>query len=274
MNGLNVLQNVKVWLLGIGGGLIALHLNLTWKSENTDLLSASLLFWLAVSILLWKKRDTISLDSDGLSSFLGIALIAVVLVKSTHIYGYDFFLRIFPLISLLGVGLLVSGFKGLKPYVTPLWLLVFLALYPGFIYIIDPSLLTAKFAAFVLWVLGFDVEIQGVLISLPTGSIEVYYGCSGILLICQLLGMALILMALVSMSWQQKIQLAVTAIGLGFAINGLRVALMAVLVALSDSEAFEYWHLGEGSLIFSAIAVCSFGLIYNAISNSKTQQVE
>ena len=263
MNGLSVFQDFKFWLLGIGAGLIALHLNLTWKSENADLLSASLLFWIAVSILLWKKRRTLSLESDVFSSFFGAILIAIVLVKSTHIYRYDFFLRIAPLISVLGLGLLASGFKGLKPYMTPLLLLVFLALYPGFIYIVDPSLLTAKFAAFVLWILGFEVELRGVLISLPTGSIEVYYGCSGVLLICQLLGVALIVMTTISTSWRQKVLLAVTAICLGFVVNGVRVSLMAVLVALSDKEAFKYWHLGDGSLIFSAIAVFSFALVCN-----------
>jgi hypothetical protein len=32
-------------------------------------------------------------------------------------------------------------------------------------------------------------------------------------------------------------------------------------VALSQQEAFEYWHQGDGSLIFSMIGVLLFGLL-------------
>ena len=68
--------------------------------------------------------------------------------------------------------------------------------------------------------------------------------------------------------------IAVVSFALFFLVNGVRVALMAVLVALSDGEAFEYWHLGDGSLIFSAIAVFSLALIYNLIDKGRTPEAE
>jgi exosortase/archaeosortase family protein len=45
-----------------------------------------------------------------------------------------------------------------------------------------------------------------------------------------------------------------------FVVNAARVALLAVLVSLSQLEAFKYWHQGTGSVIFSMIAVLIFGL--------------
>ena len=77
----------------------------------------------------------------------------------------------------------------------------------------------------------------------------------------QLLGLSWIVFAVSKTSWQQKIWLTIAAILIGFIVNGIRVALMAVLVALSDLQGFTYWHVGNGSLIFSAISVLIFGAI-------------
>jgi exosortase/archaeosortase family protein len=43
-------------------------------------------------------------------------------------------------------------------------------------------------------------------------------------------------------------------------VNGVRVALLAVLAGLSDPEILNYWHLGNGSLIFSLLAVIILSL--------------
>ena len=193
MGRLKLIKNLPFLLLSLAAGSIALHLNLTWRSENNDLLSCSLLFWIAVSYLIWEKRDRLNLESDIFSSFFGLSLITLVLFKSMHLFGDDVFLRISPFLLVLGLGLLASGFKGLKQYWQELLLFGFIAVPWESIYLfIDLSLLTAKFATFVLWLLGFEVSRQGVLVILPTGSIEVYDGCSGIRMIFQLLGIALI----------------------------------------------------------------------------------
>jgi exosortase/archaeosortase family protein len=57
-----------------------------------------------------------------------------------------------------------------------------------------------------------------------------------------------------------KILVPIVAVSLAFIVNGIRVAVMAVLSASSNEKAFDYWHLGEGSLIFSLLSVLSFGL--------------
>ncbi|MGK7876349.1 MAG: cyanoexosortase A [Xenococcaceae cyanobacterium] len=272
MKKVKLVKKLSFCLLSLAAGLITVHLNLTWRSENYDLLSGSLLFWLAVSYLIWEKRDRLNLESDVFSSLFGISLITMVLVKSLHLFGDDIFLRISPFFSILGLGLVASGFKGLKQYWRELLLFGFLALPWELIYLfIDLSLLTAKFAAFVLWLLGFEVSRQGVLVILPTGSIEVYDGCSGLRMILQLLGLALIFIVMVTTSLRQKILLSIAAILLAFVVNGVRVALMTVLVALSNEEAFKYWHLGDGSLIFSLIAVLILGLICASLSTGEAQ---
>ncbi len=141
-------------------------------------------------------------------------------------------------------------------------LLGFLAIPWEFIYLfIDLSLLTAKFSTFILWLLGFEVERQRLMIILPTGSIEVYDGCSGLRTILQLLGIALIFLVVLNPQLQFKLLIPAIAILWGFVINGIRVAIMAIFVAMQQPEAFQYWHIGNGSLIFSIVAVGILSII-------------
>lgn len=252
---------MKFLLLAIVAVLITLHLNLTFQSANTDLLSSAFLFWMAVISLIWKKHNTLKHNSDAISSLVGALLIILLLSKSI-LSSYDHFLRIFPLISIFGLGLLASGFKDLNQYGQEMLLLAFFAVPPGLVSLfIDLSGLTARFAAFVLALLGFRAVTQGVNVILPTGFIEVYHGCSGMSAILQLLGLSLIIICIFPTNVPQKIWLISIAIFLGFVINGLRVALMAVLVAAYNQSAFKYWHVGDGSLIFSTSAVLIFGIL-------------
>ena len=256
------LKNAQFWLLAIGAGLIAIHITLTWKSDNPSLLGTSLLFWIAISSLIWEKRDSLNLESGVLPSFLGISIIILLLFKSASLTSFGGFLFLFPFIVAVGIALIASGFRGLKQYKGELLTLFFIGapkLLPSFL-ISKITLLTAKLAAFILWYTGFEVTRSGVYIYLPTGSIEVASGCSGIQVIFQQLGLALIFISMFPLNRQQKILAPIVAATLGFVVNGVRVALMGVIVAKANQEAFDYWHHGDGSLIFSMIAVILFGL--------------
>ena len=254
-------KNFKFWLLGIATGLIAIHLTLTSRGNDASLLGTSALFWMAVSSIVWSKRDVLSLDSGFSSSFWGILLIVLVVFKSISVSGYEPFLRISPLISALGVALLASGFKGLKQYWRELLILCFLVPSPGTLAVlIDISTFTAQFANAVLWYLGFEVSRQGVFINLPTGSIEVYPGCSGIENMFHILGVAVLFLVMFPTARRTKILLPVVAMLVAFVINGVRVAVMTVLAASSNPQALNYWHKGDGSVIFSMISVLILGV--------------
>ncbi|MDF5729703.1 MAG: cyanoexosortase A [Rhizonema sp. PD38] len=255
------LKYSQFWLLGIGAGLIAIHLTLAWKSNNPSFLGMSFLFWAAVSCLIWEKRYTLNLESGIFSSFLGLSLITLLLVKSASLTSFGGFLYISSVAFAFSFALLASGFQGLKQYKGELLVLFFLSaskVLPPFLINISP--LTAKFAAFILWYTGSEVILIEDKIILPTGSVEVYSGCSGIELIFQLLGLGLLFLLMFSQKWKQRILVPTVAAAIAFVVNGLRVALMAILTAKNQPKAFEYWHTGDGSLIFSLIAVLCFGL--------------
>ena len=255
------LKKSKFWFLVLTATLIAIHLTLVSRANDASLLGTCVLFWMAISSIVWSKQDGLKLNSGLLSSLGGLLVIALVLYKSTLIFKYDYFLRFSPLLSVLGVALLASGFKGLKQYWQEFMILCFLIPSPGAIaLIIDISTFTAQFATTILWYLGFDVVRQGVFIHLKTGSVEVYPGCSGIESMLQMLGLAALFLVLFPTTKQAKILVPGMAIITAFIVNGFRVALMTVLAASSNLKALNYWHKGDGSLIFSTLSVAILGL--------------
>lgn len=260
MSWLKVAQDPKTWIVGIAIALIALHLILVERANNPDLVGMSLVFWVAVSTLIWERRNTFKLESGIFSSFLGASLLACVLLKSSSIAGYDFFLRILPFISAFSIALLASGVKGLKQYWQELFILAFIIIPPGLILrFFDIGTVTAKLTGFILWYAGFSVTRQDLLLILPTGSVEVGYGCTGVSAMLQLVGISILFLFMFPDHKRlHRILLPLVAIVIAFIVNTVRVALLALIV--SNTTAFDYWHQGTGSLIFSMIAVGIFGL--------------
>lgn len=267
------LKHSEYWLLAISAGLFAIYMTLTWKAGDTAQLGMSGLFWLAVASSLWGKRDSLKLESGILPSLLGALLIALVLWQGATINTMTLtnetvqskapFLRVIPFVSAIGVGLLASGFKGLKQYWQEITILFFVGV-PSVIlsFLMDISPITAKFSAFLLWYTGFPVSLDHVYINLPTGSVKVYGGCSGMSAMTYLLGLAVICLVLFPIQGRKQIFVPIVGVIVGFVVNAIRVSLMAVLIAASKKEAFDYWHEGDGSLIFGMIAVLIFGLFY------------
>lgn len=253
------LKNSEFLLMGIASGLTAIHLTITWKRGHSDLWGMSLIFWVAVCYLIWKKRNSLNLETEALSSLLGTLIIAFILLEST--FPINKFPYVSPFISAVGLGLIASGFKGLKQY----WQELLLLLFPGtaymtLLFLIDLPTLTAKFTTFLLWYLGFTASRSGVKIALNAGVVEVNPSCSGLESILQLWVIAVLFLAVFPTNWRNKILVPVMASFLGFTFNGLRVTLMAILVAFHHQKAFEYWHTGDGSLVFSIIYVLIFVL--------------
>ncbi len=256
-------KNSQFWLLGIAIGCIAIHLTFAWKSDNSNLLGISCLFWLAVSSLIWERRNQLDLQSGVFSSLFALTILVLVFIKILPMNTFGKFLYILPTLFSFCIALLASGFKGLKQYQKELFLITSFSILNIIPMLpIEISIFTTKFAAFILWYLGYQVTRTDINIHLPTGSIEVYSGCSGMELIFYMLSITILFLLIFPLDHQRKFLVPIVAIILAFIINGIRVALMAILVANQKMEAFKYWHHGNGSLIFSLVAVSVFGLFY------------
>ncbi|GFE68551.1 cyanoexosortase A [Chroococcus sp. FPU101] len=255
------LQKPTYWLLALGVALATLHLTILDRAGEPNLMSLSILLWLAIGSLLWDKRHNLHLESDLVSTLVGFSLIMLILCRGLAPTGYH--LKISPFVSGFGLALMASGVKRLLDYWKELLILGLLVLYSplaNVLQAINLPLITAKASTFLLWLTGFKVYREGVFINLPTGKVEVYGACSGIDSILLMLCIAVLFFLLIPIKTIQRIVCIGLAIFLGFIVNAARVSLMAILVASRDMEAFDYWHGKDGSLIFSVIGVALFGL--------------
>ncbi len=263
-------------LLGGATALMLLYLTLVARAGDTAHWGMSLLFILAAGMLLWEKRQSLRFGAGSGSRLIGAVLISRVLWESCFLHAdeYQTTLRLLPLIAALGVGLVASGFKGLNQYRQEFTILFFLGV-PSILarFIADISPITAAFSATLLWLTGFDVTTtQEVYINLPGGSIQVYEGCSGMESMTYLLGIGVVCVNLFPVARMRQILLIGLAVLIGFIVNGIRVAVMAVLAAAQQQAAFEYWHEGDGSLIFGVTAIAVFALVFNLLSRAPTTE--
>jgi len=255
----------QFWLLGIGAGLIAIHLHWLWRSGDIDKLNISLILWGAAFYMLWNRHRAIEFTSGPLSSLVGIAIIALVLLRSLFLrVPNDSLMEVSPFLTAVGLGLAASGIRGLKQYWRE-FLLMGVSVVPRVVVetalnqVVSINLVAAKFANFLLWYLGFDVSRQGVNILLPTGVVEVNSACSGLDSMLMLLRLSVLVLLMWPTRLVDKLFIPVMAVLLAFLVNGIRIVLMAILVAFSNHETFEYWHQGGGSQIFSLILIGLFG---------------
>ncbi|NJP09054.1 MAG: cyanoexosortase A [Leptolyngbyaceae cyanobacterium RU_5_1] len=259
----------KFWLLAIAAALVALHLTLLSHADDTELFATSVLFWVAAGSLLWDKYQTVTLQSGVISSAIGSLMLILLGLRVASSPDSSSSGWAFPLVAAIGLGLLASSAKGLRQYWKELTIFGLLAIYPFLeltLQSIDLSEITAKAATLILGYLGLEVQRQGVFLNIlghgatVSSRVQVYGACSGIHNMLQMLNISVLFLLMFPVrSHLQKMLCVGVAIAIGFVINSIRVALMAILNNAGDKYAFDYWHEGTGSLMFSAIAVLLFG---------------
>lgn len=268
-----LLKRPQYGLLGLLTCLVGAYLTIVWRIGDISYFAMSILFLLSAATLIWENHSTFHYRQERIASLVSVGLIGWVLWQSiTMTSEQQVQLRLFPLISALSVALLASGFRGLLQYRRELAIMLFLGV-PGLLLnLIDPSLLTARFAVMLLQFRGFEAVQQGTVITLPAGSTEVHSGCSGIESMSYLLGIAVICLTLYPIAHRKKVIALAVALLAGFAANGVRVAIMATLAAPQDQEAFLYWYEGEGVLISSVVAILVFAGFYWVLHQIETFQ--
>ncbi len=257
------------WLLTLNGlALLGMQFML-WSKLPFDVLRFGALCSIVLLFSLWSRRESLRLESGLVPTIAGLLLIGFVLVESVSSAG-SLFASLAPLVSGLGMALLASG--GVRQYWKEFALLVLLQA-PFLLHLLvfdllgwDPSPATAAAAAGLARILGCQAVARDVYVATPGGLLAVFEGCSGIRSMFFLLGLAITLLALFPprARWG-KLAALPAGIAIAFGINACRVALLIILVSESRHEAFEYWHLGNGALLFESASVFAFVLFYHFI---------
>lgn len=284
------LQRYPLMLFVLIGVLAAIYVKVLLDYDQSAHLGMSLLFGLACGTLLWERRTSLKLSRNHSELLLGI--LGVILTVGVGFFllhrdisqtgnplnlqkqpGINALIRMIPVLGGFAIVLLAAGWSGLRQFWKEFAILLALGL-PGTLsaFVADISPLTARFSTSLLWYSGFDVVRDGLLIYLEGGGVEVYYGCSGIESVSYVLGLSVLCLIMFPLTSFMRYWVPLIGMAIGFVVNGIRVALMALLVASGDKAAFDYWHTGDGSLIFGLIAVVAFGAFYMAVQTLEQRQ--
>ncbi len=120
--------------------------------------------------------------------------------------------------------------------------------------------LTATWSGTLLYYLTYDVRVDGIWIHLPTGAVEILYGCTPVPLLMALLQAGLILRGLAHWNGAQKSwpRTLTWIFGLAIGLTVLRVAGLATVV--HQPAVFRYWHEEAGTQLVSMLAVVSLAI--------------
>ncbi|MEM7760741.1 MAG: cyanoexosortase A [Cyanobacteria bacterium P01_A01_bin.40] len=251
------------WLLLVAAAALAfIHLGTNLKWGNYSHFAISLVYWFAVGSIVRDKHRQIKYQSDLYSCGLGILTFGFTFALGAVI-SPNLFLGFAPLFMALGLMLLASGMKHLSQYYSELIILFSLGVPKiALKFIPDIAPITAKFSAFWLYYCGFDVLLQENTIILPQGAVDVVPSCSGLNLILYMLGLSVIFLSIfpVSQTKIMKFLVVIMAAMVGFFVNSLRVAILALLSGDLSRLTFEYWHSQEGALIFVMLSVVIYSV--------------
>ncbi|MEM9006026.1 MAG: cyanoexosortase A [Cyanobacteria bacterium P01_F01_bin.86] len=170
------------------------------------------------------------------------------------------YLAIGPFMATLGLALLVSGWRHLMQYRSELGLMFVFGIPKVLLWpIVDLRETTARFASLILNFLGFNALQEGVIISLPTGSVEVIQDCSGLNGMLYLLAISVLLLVMLPLKGTKQYFTPLLGITIAYCFNGIRVAWLAIMAANPDPAKFNAWH---STSIFSLGALGLFCGMY------------
>lgn len=264
-------QRTQFWLGCVGLGVIALHLTLTWRlTQQTDQMVLNVLFWGAIASLLWQRRQTLTLTSDWVSSTIATLLMGLVLIKSLSLFWFEStYLRVFPGLAALSLGLLASGLR-LKQYWREGVMILTLMIPSGTLaQMLEPWLgetiqtFLAQSTTFFLHYVGIDVIRQGTEVLMVNGAVKVEYGCTGVPIFILLIQLSILLILLFPTRMHQQGYILLLAGAIAFILSSARITIMILVV--SQPDRFEYWHGPEGAQIFSTLGIILFALCSQAM---------
>jgi len=251
--------------------LLALHhLLLSFLTQAAEEAVNALLIWGGALVILvdqpagWRPRPA----PIGLAA--GAALVVALLWRSQQITTLDGASRLLPLLAGVALALLAAPLRRLACHGPVLLILALPVLMRGLSALIPTeklSLLTARITQVLLVLCNQPAEVQGNVVRLPEGAVQIAGRCSGSGMVMQLILVAVIFALAFPMRhrWQNAVMLLVAPL-LAVIANGFRIALLAGITASaipSKEWWFEFFHESEGSLVFSGIGVLVFIWLYD-----------
>ena len=215
--------------------------------------------------MIWKQRKHLT-DESVRPSSLGFALIGAALgMLVLGVLGAELFLSRVSLILFLAGGVIYfRGWSHFRRILFP-WALLFLAVpLPAIVFnqiALPLQFQASKLASGLLSLCGVPVLREGNVINLPSLSLDVVEACSGLRSLVSLITLALLYGYFFERRNWVRVLLALSAIPIAVAANGVRIMGSGLLGEYWDpSKAEGFFHLFSGWLIFVLSIVLLVGL--------------
>jgi len=269
----NFYHHKAFWLFATIFCLSILHFYYIWKMAARIPTLLDFLGWASIIFLLWKHQYKLKFRGTIFSIVLGLLLNFWMIARhgvSQSEIAIDVLARFFPLVTITGLLMIVSGFKRLHLFKSEMLIATLISLPFASIYnLLSPIVnLDSQLLAFMLHYIGFKVIRNGSLVTLPNGSVEVMGTCSSVGPILTMLPFVVVLLSIYPASKIKQLFIYVGTIFSIIFVNGIRLSLLAILINRGDTANFDYWHTGGGAGIFSNIIVFTIGgLTYQILNN-------
>ena len=222
-----------------------------WKDPNY---SHGLLVPFISAYIAWQKRGDFKRNSvypwpPGLL----VVLTGVLLYVVGSIAGELFTKRLSFLMVFWGVIFSFIGPRAARPFMFPLFYLIFAVPLPYIIYdsIGFPlKLLASSCATWILHLFGFPVYREGNLLYLPNMTLEVVDACSGIRSLMSILALAMLVAWLMHKDIIRRAVTCMMAIPVVLITNSLRIVITGILAVKRPEMALGFFHSFEGELMF------------------------
>jgi cyanoexosortase A len=245
------------------------YLVLIFMTQTTENFLNACIVWGCALLVLDGDPLPRRLQPTPLGCVLGTVLIVGVLWRSPTLVSGDKIRYLLPLMTGLGLALLARPWRQLRqfgPVFIIFSLLPLLRLLTSKLLVAELSQITAWLSGMLLMLCGFPVQRLGQSLYIPGGGVAVNGTCSGSEIMVQLLLVSIIFMVVFPMRYrEQNLAMVVIAPLLAWLINGIRIALLALITASSypgKTWWFDFFHHEWGSQLFSGTAMVVFVVVY------------
>lgn len=238
--------------------------------------AASLIMVIAIGLglhLLWRDRLRLThLQSEPEDQWLGHGLILAGVALAPFCAFSEWSQKLVWIFILIGIACSSWGALFFRKYPIPVALIGFgffpqptivaKAVWQTFM---PPQVLERSMAwagAIGLNLIGQPAQLQGTIITLPGGNVEVAWGCSGFDMATIIATASLLLGIFLKQNGSRIVLIMSIGVVLALLFNIPRIMLMAISEAYWGKAAFEFWHGFWGGQIFSTIL---FTIYYYAV---------
>ena len=238
---------------------IYLHLFETWHGEDYSYCWFVPLIFL---YLLWDKRTELR-SVPAVPSWSGLVplVVGVAFYWLGELGGEFYIIYIGSWLVLIGFVWTYTGWSTVKIVAIPLWFLIAMFPFPGFItnnLTLQLKLISSKLGVVLMQWCGLTAYREGNVIDLGFTRLQVVDACSGLRFFFPLIIMGILLAYYYKGAIWKKILLILSAIPISVVTNGMRIATVGILYQFWGPAAAEgLFHDFSGWFIF----MCSLGLL-------------